>query len=124
MRVILAGLTVLLGACDLAFCGAAPGGTEASLYVSDATNGAAIARPELSEKGQKLTASCGAPDSETSTCTYQLVALDPGEHEITIAAEGYDSQTVKVDTSTVDSVHLAVALRAAKVATEVRSSAE
>jgi hypothetical protein len=108
----MAAVAMMLGGC---FCGAGPSQTEASLYVSDAANGASVKSPAFTENGEALVAKCGEPDANDPTvCTSDLLVLDAGVHTITVSAEGYAPQTVTVDTSNMDSVHLAVELSAAK----------
>jgi hypothetical protein len=101
-----------LGGC---FCGAAPGQTEASLYVSDSATGQPVRAPSFTEGQAALSASCQQPDAKDPTlCTSQLLLLSPDVHTVTVAAAGYQSQQVTIDTSSMDSVHLAVEMTAAK----------
>ncbi len=108
----MAAVAMMLGGC---FCGGGPSQTEASLYVSDAANGASVKAPSFTEGDETLSAQCGEPDAnDPSVCTSDLLLLDAGVHTITVSAEGYVSQTVTVDTSSMDSVHLAIELSKAK----------
>src|SRR5262249_56785008 len=96
-------LPLLVTGC-VGFCGGL-GGSEVTLYVSDAATGRSIAAPTFSEDGSFYSATCGA-----DSCTLRLE--ENGErHEIVVGATGYRPQTVEVTTS-MDSFHLAVELHA------------
>ena len=95
----------------LGFCGANPGGTEVSLYLTDASTGKPVEAPTFAEGSTALTSSCQQPVSgDLLACTSQLIALSSAVHQITISAPGYQSTTVTVDTTASADVHLAVAL--------------
>jgi hypothetical protein len=105
-------MALLVAGC---FCGAGPGQTEASLYVSDGVNGASVKAPVFSERGALVSSRCGEVDrKDASICLAQLLILSPGQHEITVQAEGYVEQTVTVDTSAIASMHLAVEMARAE----------
>lgn len=105
-------VAIFLGGC---FCGAGPGQTEASLYLTDGTSGGPIAGASFTEGGQPLNAYCQEMDAtDASRCISERLVLSGGPHDIAVSAPGYVGETVHVDTTTHDSVHLAVALKAAQ----------
>jgi hypothetical protein len=112
MKTILATLALLLGACG-GFCGAGPGEVEASLYVSDAATGASVRQPEFTSDGTPLGASCQDPSAhDPLLCASWLLVGPPSRRSITVTATGYSPATVIVDTTTNESIHLAVEMRA------------
>jgi hypothetical protein len=107
----MAAVALYLGGC---FCGAGPSQSEASLYLTDGATGQPVRSPTFAEKGQTISARCGEADPTDATlCQSEVLVLSVGAHSITVSAPGYQDATVAVDTSTMDSVHLAVALHAA-----------
>ncbi len=103
-------LSVLASGC-IGFCGGGgdPGtSSEASIYVTD-SQGQPIESPHFSENGVDVSSSCGETDANQS-CLYDILFLAQGAHSITVSADGFRSEVVSVDTTSTDSVHLAVAL--------------
>ncbi len=90
--------------------------TEATIYVSDSKTGQPIAMPVFAEEGQTLVARCGEEeDTYPPQCLAQVLTLSAADHSIVVSAAGYFPQTVDVDTSATQSVHLAVELVARDV---------
>jgi hypothetical protein len=105
----------LLEGC-LGFCGGAQSNqAEVSVFVSDAASGQPVPHPSFTENGVVTTSTCGEPDqSDPTVCTAELLVVDRDTKLIIgVSAPGYDPSTVQVDSSQIDSIHVAVTLHRA-----------
>jgi hypothetical protein len=108
------GLTALIGLTALTGCGCDPGGpngeTHGTFYLTDSATGAPIANPTFSENGVSLFATCAEVPATGTPCSAQVITLVPAAHVITIDADGYTPDTVRIDL-TGGEAHVAVALQ-------------
>jgi hypothetical protein len=101
-------VSVMASGC-IGFCGGADNLTEASVYVTD-SEGEPVDSPQFhGDVGDTYYPSCGERDANQK-CLYSVLNLTADRHEITVSAAGYDPETVEIDTTKNDSVHLAIAL--------------
>ncbi len=107
-------MALFLGGCPLGFCGAGPdeSQTEISLYVTDSATGTPVPNPTFLEGGTALSSSCQQMDPDSGLCASELLLVDPGVHSITVTADGYAPQSLTVDTSSIESAHVAVEMQA------------
>jgi hypothetical protein len=103
-------------------CGSSnPDQTEASLYVTDAKTGQNISAVTFMQGDEPYSANCAGvdPASGDTACEPYVLTLNPGAYHLTVAAAGYRSTEVIIDTTSDKSAHLAVALSPAVADREI-----
>jgi hypothetical protein len=111
MRLMGAMMLLVMTAGCPGFCGDGPdnASTEASIYVTG-YRGQNLDAAQFVENGNYLDSRCGERDAELK-CIYDVVFLPPGAHSIRVLVPNYEPAMVSVDTTTNDSVHVAVSLQ-------------